>query len=549
MSWWNNPARYRALTTWTAGLLGEKRRQVRLDDDLPHPGLANEARIVLNPSWCKGGHEHYCRLARDLDLPPLNWEQFTWAATKGVAAHEVGHTRFSGPYPREPHLRTMVNALDDERVERGMVALWPRLHAYISLAKLAAWLEMPQASTASEAVLAWRLEHDLPPGLTSMIVLEGEEREKWARARPLVEQAWRASTHRELLALAKAILEIVGTPKPRESDWQGRPKGEKPESLPQQQEEASGQDSPDPSPQGQEGGAEETPSSWRLGLEELRAELEKVAQEVPQLQVSRPLGQEHGGHQRSAGGASELERQRPDRLLAQARPLANRLVAALRLPPREDGWTRAQMGERFSLRDHLRTPRTPFLVSQDPNQAALSLEVWCDSSGSMGFDNPKINDARLGVMALMLACEGLGVPTALAFFHGYGGPQWEVVKEPWEPFGPESQEYVAGWRGLGDEYLLSLMLARQPGLLAARRQGLVPVVMVVHDGYPVHDRQEIKAWLRRAKRQGLVVIGVYLGDAQDEAEQMRDLFPDVIVGKPQALPQQLALLLRRLVRR
>ena len=129
------------------------------------------------------------------------------------------------------------------------------------------------------------------------------------------------------------------------------------------------------------------------------------------------------------------------------------------------------------------------------------------------------------------------------------GSEWQVAKKSDEPLTATVQECLAGWAGAASDYLLCLMEAREASLLDRRRSGRKPVVVIVHDGYPASDRDEIKAWVRRNRQRGLAVIGMYLGTEDDEAEKMRDIFPGVIVCQPERFPQQLGLLLRRLLQR
>ena len=610
-SWWDNPLAIRALTTWTTGLLGERRRRVEMDRTLPYPGVTNGEAVTLQPSWAQDAYQEYCVLAQKHGLPILSETQFTWAAVKGVAAHEVGHSRFSGTYPLSRALRRLVNILDDSRVERGMIRLWPGLAPHIRLARLASWIQAPVVHDATGAALLWRFESEFPQALGTKIALQGEEARRWEQARPLVEQAWDAPTPEELESLARRILDILGEPESQgptqqAHDFQDRPEGDQPDPLPQpagenkqsggksqagqnSKDETGAQGSAQGQPQGkdQEEGSPQDAAGENAGGEEstgtqgsdaglsggssdqdpeqsseaqasagrsnqerdaLADALEGLLQEVIPDGISiRHKGDGHSETKRD-GRIVPLPRLKATTLMAQARPLAARLVPVLRRPQRA-AWERVEMGERFSARDYVRTPRTPFLSEYQDERCDIELEVWCDASGSMGFDNPKINNARLGVAALLLACEQLDVPTALAFFWGDNGPEWQVAKESNEPLTTTVQEYLAGWAGAGSDYLLSLMEAREAGLWDRRRSGRKPMVVIVHDGYPASDRDEIKAWVRRNRQRGLAVIGMYLGTEDDEAEKMRDIFPDVIVCQPERFPQQLGLLLRRLLQR
>jgi hypothetical protein len=604
-SWWENPVLVRTLQVWTSGLLGERRRKVVIEPYKDVVGFTNEKEIFVCATWACRATPVLMRLGLD-----VSGIELTWAATKGVAAHEVGHVRFSGELHSPPgqchlRLRALVNALDDERVERGMKALFPGLRPYIALAKAAAWALAPRVTTAWDAILLWRFEHDLPLHAPSKMALEGREAELWQQVRPLVEAAWVAQTPGEVESLARKILRILGeetsdSPGKNPVDFHGRPEDETPEPLPREAAQEPGGGAGDNQPGDREGqapgnrgtqdghpgggtggngpddregqvpggareqerpgkgvsregegaGQKAAPGEGPLAeaLREVREELQRLQSETLVLGGATVR---HSGRRRTEGEEMprgvHLREANPDRLIAAALPLARRLVAALRRPAIESR-ERSGSGGAFSARDYIRTPSTPFLEETRRDAPRLALEVWCDSSGSMGFDNPKINNARLAVAALLLAAQELGISSALAFFRGCHRPEWGVAMEHGEPFSERPRRCLAGWAGADEDFLLWLMRAREPVLQELKARGIQPVVVILHDGYPAADRGEIKHWVRRSGQRGAPVIGVYLGESGEEAAQMRDIFPNVIVGRPETLPAQLSMLLRRLLR-
>jgi len=235
-----------------------------------------------------------------------------------------------------------------------------------------------------------------------------------------------------------------------------------------------------------------------------------------------------------------------------ARPLATRLIAQLKVPQPRGGREYRQSGRRARARDVIRRPLTPFRTTTAPTitTPGLALQILGDRSGSMGSeDEPKMASARLGAMVLHLACQELGIPHAISLFDG------QVTIKDFNHSDEMVKGHIAGWDGVtGAEHIDVLLAEREPVLLA--RPEPVKVVLVIHDGYPVAEGedQRIREWIRHHEP-AIFTVGLYLAAdemaadwMQAEIAMMSTLFRRLVVATPQSLPDQLGELLVNLAR-
>ena len=120
---------------------------------------------------------------------------------------------------------------------------------------------------------------------------------------------------------------------------------------------------------------------------------------------------------------------------------------------------------------------------------------------------------------------------------------------------PQAQEpvkaLIAGFAGRTHFEFLDWGLARaETALMACAERS--KVLVIIHDGEPVYDSRLGSDWklsrahLLRLERQGLIPIGVYLGDDFDLMAKLHKLFPRLIVCSNNDLPDKLGNLLRSL---
>ena len=192
---------------------------------------------------------------------------------------------------------------------------------------------------------------------------------------------------------------------------------------------------------------------------------------------------------------------------------------------------------RYSLRQEFRTPDKPFRARVLPAlRPGLALDIVGDRSGSMGGD--KVEAARLGAMALHLACVKAEIPHAISLFEGY-----QVLLE----YGGDNEmakALIAGWDyKTGTQFGQHLELRAQK-LLA--RPEKIKALFVLHDGDP-DDADTVVRFQQRYDGR-IFVVGIYLAETPDEEETqgMRALFPRVVLATPSQLPDQLGALITSL---
>ena len=485
LPWWEwGPARQR-LITWTAALLHGRRRRVQVasgsvwgDDKM---GWESPTTIFVNPPAIA---------ARTGDPPDVVWNH-----ARAVSAHEVGHARFTGELPEAPLLHWLANALEDERVERGMSAGYPYLAPDFD--RIGCALQRASESTDAGprgvvgACLLWRWEHDHPE-LPSRIALGDEWRDVWEnRVRPLVEEAWAAASSDEVVANARAILAILGLP-----------------------EDGDVGDLPD------------------LGL--------GLSQGCAGAQVLPPAGA--GGGEgpgveqppNEAGLAPYLDLER------QVEAPARRLAELLCVRPEPDRWERAPAGGRYSLRQALRTPEEPYRIHIQHKVPDVTFGLLLDVSGSM---TPQMELLREAAMMTVVACEQAGVRLWLGAFADYywvlrdlhddGGISWATTKAR-----------VAGLETGVSTAMLNPMRALVEALAYAEN----PFGLVIADGQP-YDKEVEPIRALTASRPWL--WGCYVGDDPERRAEdlpaMRYLFHGrVIEGRVADLPVQIGNILRSL---
>ena len=237
LNWWEWRTASRRLEVWLKAILGGGWYSVSFDPLFPYPGAhSREGRTIkLNPAkWSGSLFERWARAVERGQVTPWLGEipslaDFQWACCKAVAAHEVGHARFSGSPPEGSLLAKVENSLDDERVEWGMARLYPVLGAYFNLVGDVSWLNQPATNPTDDspfqvihALLLWRWEHDRP-GWESKIRLSEANQARWEKVRPVVEAAWDAPTPEGVVEAAREILRILGLPEdmpePEVPEW------------------------------------------------------------------------------------------------------------------------------------------------------------------------------------------------------------------------------------------------------------------------------------------------------------------------------------------
>jgi nitric oxide reductase activation protein len=238
-----------------------------------------------------------------------------------------------------------------------------------------------------------------------------------------------------------------------------------------------------------------------------------------------------------------------------ARPLAQRIVETLQEPrpnvrPRAD----ATSG-RYSYRLEARDWERPFQKCADMGRAPRSLALYLlvDWSSSMRSNAPGV---KLAMMALHVAAEQLRLPHAITFF---GAGRDAALSERLETIvaftdrGEWPKALIAGYEpSAGNEYLFA-GLDRAAEELQSRPER-DKIILCVHDGQPVWSGREGRDWdlsiaqVKTAEQKGIRVIGLFLGEDEEELRRMKLLFPHLIVTTPERLPEKLGAMVISLAR-
>ena len=508
--WWIWRSVQTRLIKWTLLLLGGRKYAVELTTEIEtgahYPDLK---RIEVNP-------EMFARESIDVQF----------RATQGLLLHEVGHALFTDAWPEQQDnlLCELVNVLEDERIEQAMSTAFPGAAPALTLLGDLVYRDLRGSEAKSEfkafqACLAWRWAHTRSNEremLKRLNMLKDEAaRDLWSKIRPLVEAAWKAPNTCEVIRLARDILMILHIP---ESLPPRHFKGVNTNGMPLKRPE---DDPALPMPNGPE-------------------------IDGPGLDGAPHEAKEH----HSGNGRSWTTPQSYIALEDTARPLSQRIVETLQEPrpnmrPRADATT-----GRYVYRLEQRDWERPFLKRADLGHAprSLALHLLIDWSSSM---RSSAGGVRLALMALHLAMAQLAIPHAITFF-GAGrdaAPQERIETiVTFHESGEWPKALIAGYEpSAGNEYLFAALDRALADLQDRAERD--KVIVVCHDGQPVWSGREGRDWdlsiarVNLAEQKGIKVIGLFLGEGEEELRKMQRLFPRLIATAPDRLPEKLGSML------
>ena len=508
--WWIWRSVQIRLIKWTLLLLGGRKYTVELTSEVEtgehSPDLK---RIRVNP-------EMFARETSDTQF----------RATQGLLFHEFRHSRYTSAWPEQKDnvLCELVNMLEDEREERCMCLAFPGGAPALQLLGDLVYRDLRGTESkpeykALQACLAWRWAHtrtDEREMFKRLSMIRDEvARDRWAKVKPLVEAAWIAPDTQEVIRLARDILTNLGIP----------------ESVP---------------PRGFKGVS-------RAGIPAGRDPDQPVlpAPVGPVIDGPGLDGLPRESREHHSGTGRSWSRPQPYIALEDAaRPLAQRIVETLQEPrpnvrPRAD----ATSG-RYSYRLEARDWERPFQRCADIGRAPRSLALYLlvDWSSSMRSNAPGV---KLAMMALHVAAEQLRLPHAITFF---GAGRDAAPSERLETIvsfndrGEWPKALIAGYEpSAGNEYLFA-GLDRAVEELQGRPER-DKIILCTHDGSPVWSGREGRDWdlsiarVKAAKQKGIRVIGLFLGEDEEELRKMKLLFPRLIVTTPERLPEKLGSML------
>ncbi|CAG0935189.1 hypothetical protein TFLX_04021 [Thermoflexales bacterium] len=504
--WWIWRSVQTRLIKWTLLLLGGRKYTVELTTEIEtgvhYPDLR---RIEVNP-------EMFARESVDVQF----------RATQGLLLHEAAHARYTEAWPEQKDnvLCELVNVLEDHRIEQAMSIAFPGAAPALTLLGDLVYRDLRGAESkpefkAFQACLAWRWAHTRTNErdmLKRLNMLKDEAAcDLWSKIKPLVEAAWRARDTREVIGLARDILVMLGIPAslpPR------RFKGVNANGISVKRPD---DDPASPPPVG------------------------------PEIDGPGLDGTPHEAKEHHSGNGRSWTMPQPYIALEDAaRPLAQRIVETLQEPrpnvrPRADATT-----GRYVYRLEQRDWERPFLKRADLGRAprSLALHLLIDWSSSM---RSSANGVRLALMALHLAMAQLSIPHAITFF---GAGRDATPRERLETivsFGDRGEwpkALIAGYEpSAGNEYLFAALDCAIADLQARPERD--KIILVCTDGQPVWSGREGRDWdlsiarVSLAEQKGLKVIGLFLGEGEEDLRKMQQLFPRLIVTSPDRLPEKL----------
>ncbi|MBL7164498.1 MAG: hypothetical protein ISS57_18080 [Anaerolineales bacterium] len=518
--WWQRPRQ--RLIKWTKALLQGRRYTIKVEPyqhrGRPGTGYHNPKLrvIVVNPQFFAG--------------EPVETQ---FRATQGILAHEVGHAFFTDAWPTEDDqqaLRWLVNALEDERMERAICIYYPGITALIRLIGdlIYQGTEQMDDSTPAEMALAcclsWRWAQSRA-GESEMFERLGIEDQDtidpWHEIKPLVEESWTADNTGRVIEIARDILAILELPE-----------GYSLSDLPIFQIVM---------------GAGDGIPEERIG--------EALPFPVSAFDGASPgQGTDFDDESIPTPRGDDITQPAPYAALENAAaPLARQLVDALKIPQPHVRPMPHEWRGRYSFRQEVRTPTMPHLrragIGREKDDVVFYVLV--DRSGSMGVINEPV---RLALMTLYLAATELGIPLGMAYF---GEHSDAVINDLVLEISPlraraaeETKSLIAGFRGVTGAEFLDWGLALAEKALRHRPERR-KVLLVIHDGEPVYsgrlgnDYQLSLERLRRLERQSITPIGLYLGERGNMA-QLEALFPRLVITSGQKLPEKLGNMLQSL---
>jgi hypothetical protein len=511
--WWIWRSVQTRLIKWTLLLLGGRKYAVELTTEIDtgahYPDLK---RIEVNP-------EMFARESVDVQF----------RATQGLLLHEVGHAKYTDAWPEQQDnvLCELVNVLEDQRIERAMSIAFPGATPALTLLGDLVYRDLRGGEVkpefkAFQACLAWRWAHTRSSEremLKRLNMLKDEAAcAHWTKIKPLVEAAWSAPDTGEVICLARDILKLLGIP---ESLPPRRLKGVSANGVPAKRADG------DPA------------SALPVG---------------PEIDGPGLDGAPHETKEHHSGTGRSWNRPQPYLALEDAaRPLAQRIVEVLHesrpnTRPRADA-----VSGRYLYRLEQRDWERPFLKRADLGRAprSLALHLLIDWSSSM---RSSAGAVRLALMALHLAAAQLAIPHAITFF---GAGRDAAPHERLETIvsfherGEWPKALIAGYEpSAGNEYLFAALDEALARLHERPERDLITLVCT--DGQPVWSGREGRDWdlslarVAQAERQGIKVIGLFLGEGEEDLRKIQRLFPRLIVTTPERLPEKLGGMLIRL---
>jgi hypothetical protein len=483
LKWWQWKHIDERLRLWGRALQGVEPYRIELVDEPGLTGLTNftQRLIKVNPEMIRG-------------LKP----RAAYEITKAVLCHEAGHRRFTTPTELNPVVHMVSNILEDQRIESLMMEEFAGTRPLIQRMTEALYEKSPDLEPTDDpgqvigAALQYRWAVRLGLGLKGE--LSPLNVELWEQVRPMAEEAWVATSTKEVDLIAWRIVTLLGIKEDEIPDWVkvslDRCGGTR------ERDDRTEKKAPAPPNPFYADGAAGEPHPTAFDGELL------------------PDGHKEGGRD------YPIEPMPYADLETRATPMARELISELTLIPVDDAPRSTERGGTLSVRQFLREPERPFLVRDDDRLAPprLAIRVVIDHSTSMNHStagSSRIQHAAEAAMMLHLACVELEMDHGIVVM-----PQQVVLADL--TTGERGKALIAGVvpAKTGYENLAIAIERQSTELLAAVADQRV--LFVLHDGYP-NDAEKAQR-LCLGLRENVEVIGVLIDPDEATAKAMREIF-------------------------
>lgn len=205
--WWQTPQARAQLQEhlWIHSL---RRYRLELSDHPPLGATDPRHRLVhVQPDGLRWPSDPAKRA--QIRYAPRGKAHFERAITWLIVEHESAHIRFTGDMPTDAALGWLWNALEDQRIERLMAALYPGRERGFTMLGDTIWVDLAPTDDLLAGCLYHRFEHSRPEHERKFRPAPSQ-RDLWERQiLPLVQQAWQAFDSDAVVEHARVILALL----------------------------------------------------------------------------------------------------------------------------------------------------------------------------------------------------------------------------------------------------------------------------------------------------------------------------------------------------
>jgi len=355
-------------------------------------------RVVIEPdsSRCPSG---YCNFTKkEIAVNPrvfAGTPAEEYQLTKALLVHEAGHRRFTRPEKMPKLIHEVANILEDERVERLMCEEFAGVRWLVRKLSERFYVEsepVDRSSSSPGEVVAYFLQLRWANRIGRAVKggLSPENEILWMKIRPLVYEAWCASSSEIVHRNAKKIVDALGI-----HDY------DLPASVRTLLDKIGAIEGARA-----EGDRAETAGGGRTGAYPVGEE---------DLRGPEPFDGEVLPNDRREGSGREAIEPKPYiQLEERVRPLVRELIEELSWEKSPSAPEPVERGGRLSIREYIRHPSRPFLVREDESKAppTIALKVIVDNSTSLNWKSggkSRMESIAEAVMVLHLVCVELGI--------------------------------------------------------------------------------------------------------------------------------------------